>query len=221
MPSKNTIKIYVKDGIYHIYNRGVEKRKIFLSEQDYKVFLHFLKRYLSPPDEVRPHQGGNKGELNYVRPYQWQTEVYKEIRLLCYCLMPNHFHLMIQQLTERAVIEFMRRLSNAYAKYFNEKYNRVGSLFQGRYKAVLIKKESHFLHLPHYIHYNSGELFENKKDMIESIKNYNWSSYADYLGQRNTSWIYKKDLMEQFIESEEQKFDFETSKKILGNLTLE
>ena len=129
--------------------------------------------------------------------------------------------MIVQQLTERAVIEFMRRLSNAYTKYFNEKYNHIGLLFQGRYKAALIKKESHFLHLPYYIHYNPGKLFENKKDMIESIKNYNWSSYADYLGQRNTSWIYKKGLMEYFIESEKENFDLKSSKEILGNLTLE
>jgi len=221
MPSKNIVKIYLKDGIYHIYNRGVEKRNIFIDKQDYKVFLHFLKRYLLSPDEVGPHQEGAKEGLHYVRPYQWQTGIYKEIRLLCYCLMPNHFHLMIQQLTERAVIEFMRRLSNAYIKYFNEKYNRVGSLFQGRYKAALIKKESHFLHLPCYIHYNPSELFENKKDMIERTKNYNWSSYADYLSKRNTPWIYKKELMDQFIESEKQEFDFKNSKNLLGNLTLE
>ena len=221
MPSKNIVKIYLKDGIYHIYNRGVEKRKIFLNEQDYKVFLHFLKRYLTSPENS--HQGKTSSQVEPVRelPAGRQTDIYKQIRLLCYCLMPNHFHLMIQQLTERAIIELMRRLSNAYTKYFNEKYDRVGSLFQGRYKAALIKKESHFLHLPYYIHYNSGELFENRKDMIESIKNYNWSSYADYLGQRNTSWIYKKGLMDQFIESEKENFDLESSKGILGNLMLE
>jgi len=128
--------------------------------------------------------------------------------------MPNHFHLMIQQLTERAIVEFMRRLSNAYIKYFNEKYKRVGSLFQGRYKAALIRKERHFLYLPYYIHHNPEKL--NKK-----IKSYPYSSYGDYSGTRNTKWIYKKDLMEQFIEAENQEIDIEEAKNILGKITLE
>jgi len=221
MPSKNTIRIYVKDGIYHIYNRGVEKRKIFMDDQDYKVFLHFFKRYLTPPEN--PHQGKTSLQVRPVRklPMGRETEIYKEIRLLCYCLMPNHFHLLVQQITEKAITDFMRRLINSYARYFNEKHKRVGSLFQGRYKAVLIKKEIHFLHLPYYIHYNPSRLFDNKSNIKEKVKNYSWSSYADYLGKRNTSWIYKKELMGQFIEFEKQEIDFENSKKLLGNLTLE
>ena len=106
MPSKNSIKIYLKDGIYHIYNRGVEKRDIFLDEQDYKVFLSLLKRYLLPLND-------DENKVDRVRPC-WESEIYKQIRLFCYCLMPNHFHLMAQQLKERAITEFMRRLTNAY-----------------------------------------------------------------------------------------------------------
>jgi len=221
MPSKNVVKIYLKDGIYHIYNRGVEKRNIFLDDQDYKVFLHFLKRYLSPPENF--HQGKTSLQVRPVRrlPDCRQNNLYNEIQLLCYCLMPNHFHIMVQQLTERAITDFMRRLTNSYTKYFNEKYKRVGSLFQGRYKAALIKKEIHFLHLPYYIHYNPIKLFKDNNNIKEKIENYSWSSYADYLGKQNTSWIYKKGLMEQFIESERQEFNFEDSKKLLGNLILE
>jgi len=211
MPSKNIVKIYIKDGIYHIYNRGVEKRKIFMDEQDYKVFLHFLKRYLTSPEEFNSLV--QVGPERRIKPCR-QSDIDKKIRLLCYCLMPNHFHLMIQQLTERAIVEFMRRLSNAYIKYFNNKYKRVGSLFQGRYKAALIRKERHFLYLPYYIHHNPEKL--NKK-----IKSYPYSSYGDYLGIRNTKWIYKKDLMEQFVEAENEGMDIEEAKNILGKITLE
>ena len=218
MPSKNIIRIYVKDGIYHIYNRGVEKRQIFMDEEDYRMFLYFLKRYLLSPDDISWRSDLHK---EWSPDPRWRSDLHKEIRLLCYCLMPNHFHLLVQQTTEKAITDFMRRLINSYTKYFNEKYKRVGSLFQGRYKAALIKKEIHFLHLPYYIHYNPSKLFDNKSDIKEKVKNYSWSSYADYLGKRNTSWIYKKDLMEQFIESENKKFNLEDSKKLLGNLTLE
>ncbi len=218
MPSKNIVKIYIKDGIYHIYNRGVEKRKIFMDEQDYKVFLNLLKRYLTPPEDFYHKKTSLQIPLQ-VEPVRRlppirQSDIDKKIRLLCYCLMPNHFHLMIQQLTERAIIDFMRRLSNSYTKYFNEKYKRVGSLFQGRYKAALVTKEEHFLYLPYYIHRNPEKL--NKK-----IKNYPYSSYGDYIGTRNTKWIYKKDLMEQFVEAENEDVDFEKAKDILGKIALE
>jgi len=223
MPSKNIVKIYIKDGVYHIYNRGVEKRKIFIDEQDYKVFLNILKRYLTSPEnfhqgrkinflQVEPARSERKNDWGF--PPCRQSDIDKKIRLLCYCLMPNHFHLMVQQLTERAITEFMRRLSNAYIKYFNEKYKRVGSLFQGRYKAALIRKEEHFLYLPYYIHHNPEKL-------NEKIKTYSYSSYADYLGTRNTKWIYKKDLMEQFMEAEKEGIDIEKTKDILGKIILE
>ncbi|MBU4370124.1 transposase [Patescibacteria group bacterium] len=228
MPLKNSIKIYVKNGIYHIYNRGVEKRAIFLDEQDYKVFLNLLKRYLLPFDKndrfdrVGPCQ---IDRLDRVRPC-WESELYKQIRLFCFCLMPNHFHLMIQQSSERAITEFMKRLTNAYVGYFNEKYNRkgMGPLFQGIYKAVLIKDESQFLYLPYYIHFhNPAELYknENEESLIKKVQNYSWSSYGDYLGRCNTKWIYKKGIMEQFIEVEKMRPDIETIHRILGPVAID
>jgi len=218
MPSKNSIKIYLKDGIYHIYNRGVEKRDIFLDEQDYKVFLSLLKRYLLPLND-------DENKVDRVRPC-WESEIYKQIRLFCYCLMPNHFHLMAQQLKERAITEFMRRLTNAYVGYFNEKYNRqnVGPLFQGKYRAALITKESHFLYLPYYIHFHNPEgLYQNEKeeDSIKRVQNYPWSSYLDYLGKRNTKWIYKGGIMEQFVEMEKIRPSAETICEILGSVVLD
>lgn len=170
---------------------------------------------------MRPHQ-----EIQYIRPDQWECSLYKQIRLFCYCLMPNHFHFIIQQLTERAIVEFMKRLSNAYAGYFNRKYNRknLGPLFQGRYKAILITNESHFLYLPYYIHFHNPEkLYKNEKDsdLIKKIQNYSWSSYADYLGKRNTKWIYKKGIMEQFMEAEKIRPEMEITRKILGSMMME
>ena len=110
MPSKNIVKIYIKDGIYHVYNRGVEERVVFLDEQDYKVFLYYLKSYLSPPELIKNLPNLPTGLKRNIP----KISLYKEIKLFCYCLMPNHFHLMIKQLTDRAIVEFMRRLTNAY-----------------------------------------------------------------------------------------------------------
>jgi putative transposase len=189
MPSKNIIRIFVKDGIYHIYNRRVEKGDIFLDEQDFRIFLYYLKSYLSCPDKKQ------KAPLNISRLGS-EFSLYKEIHLLCYVLMPNHFHFLIQQKSEHAITEFMRRLINAYVKYFNEKYERVGPLFQGRYKAALVSKDEYFLHLSSYIHINPIELSDYSK--IKNLENYSYSSYPDYIGKRNTSWVFRDHILDYF-----------------------
>ena len=180
MPSKNTIRIYLAGGYYHIYNRGVEKREIFLDETDYEIFLYYLKSYLLSPDSPEHKR------LPFSLHYEYSScDLYKRINLLAYCLMPNHFHLMVKQLDEKAIIEFMKRLSNAYTEYFNKKYDRVGPLFQGRYKAVLIDCEEYFLHLSRYIHRNPLEIV----DKIDDLINYSYSSYPDYCGKKQTKWL--------------------------------
>jgi len=179
---------------------------LFRNNQDYKVFLYYLKSYLTPLQEQSRPPRGIKFDKDYA--------LCSEIKLLCYCLMPNHFHLMIQQMTERAISEFMRRLINAYTKYYNREYKRRGPIFEGKYKAKLIEKEEHFLYLPYYIHHNPEKL-------NEKIKSYPYSSYGDYLGTRDTKWIYKKDLMEQFVEAENKDMDIKKAKDILGKMILE
>jgi putative transposase len=226
MPQRNTIKVYLDNGFYHIYNRGVEKRDIFVTEQDYKVFLKYLKEILSKPPDINKIitiftlQGASfKGIPRQPKNY------FDQVKLLAYCLMPNHFHLIIQQ-TEKFLIEkFMRSLATRYSMYFNKKYHRVGKLFQGHYKAVLIDNDNYLLHLSRYIHLNPQEY---TKDLINA-----YSSYAEYLGIRKTTWI-KTDLILSFFKKstlpgannintykkfvENYKKD---STKIIGKLTLE
>lgn len=199
MPSKNTIKIYIADGIYHVYNRGVEKRLIFLDEQDYKIFLYYLKSYLTPVNQQTKPPAG----IRYLSKFS----LYNEIKLFAFCLMPNHFHLMLKQLTERAIIGFMKRLSNAYVEYFNKKYKRTGSLFQGRYKTALVDKDDYLLHLSRYIHINPLELFKNEKNKFKKLREYPYSSYSDYIGERNSEWISQKEIMDYF-KSSKDKFGF-------------
>ena len=226
MPQRNSIKTYVKNGFYHIYNRGVEKRIIFKNTQDYKVFLKYLKECLSLPQ--------NKEKLNTIFTLQGASfkgvprqpkNYYKNIFLEAYCLMPNHFHLLIKQLDQKSIEGFMRSLATRYSMYFNKKYNRVGKLFQGRYKAVLITDDSYLLHLSRYIHLNPLECTDN---LVGA-----YSSYADYLGLRKTKWIKPKIILNYFnhkLAPEFKKFnsykDFVEKYKvdsadILGRLTLE
>ena len=136
MPSRNIIKVYVKDAYYHIYNRGVAKQDIFLDDLDYKVFLNYLKDALTKPKikkVVFTLQGQSfKGITKTVKNFQ------DKIVLISFCLMPNHFHLLIKQNDKNQMENFMRSIVTRYARYFNTKYKRVGHVFQGRYKAVMI-----------------------------------------------------------------------------------
>lgn len=222
MTAKNAIKTYVEDSFYHIYNRGVDKQEIFQDEQNYKVFFHFLKRYLTKPPELPGR----------IRPH-WKSDLHDKINLIAYCLMPNHFHLMIKQSTEDAMTAFMRALSNSYVRYFNEKYKRVGPLFQGRYKAVLVETDSYLLHLTRYIHLNPIELEQVRPASRSDLVGYSYSSYGDYLGKRKTNWVHPEEILSFFKTAQRtslkdilsyQSFveDYKgDSKEILGKLAID
>lgn len=118
----------------------------------------------------------------------------KLVKILCFCLMDNHYHMLLKQVIDGGITEFMRKLGTGYTNYFNLKYERVGSLFQGKFKAVLVKSDSHLLFLPHYIHLNPLDFIEpewrtgklhNAKKALQFLKSYRWSSYLDYVNQNN------------------------------------
>lgn len=223
MPTKNTIKTYITDGIYHIYNRGVDKREIFLGERDYNIFLYYLRSYLLPVSA----QEKPPSNIRYLQNFT----LYNEIRLIAYVLMPNHFHLLVQQKSEKAITEYMKRLSNGYVEYFNKRYERAGALFQSRYKAVLINDDNYLLHLTRYIHLNPLELFTIDKDIFNKLQHYPFSSYPDYIGKRNSGWLNNKMILEYFKNNQDQygfgsyeefveQYALEC-KEMLGNLTID
>lgn len=221
VPAKNILKEYLENGYYHLYNRGVEKRDIFLDKQDCTVFLHYLKMYLSPVEELKKISIPNT-RINRFIP----LNLSRELDLLSFSLMPNHFHLQVKQYTKDAITKFMRRLLTGYVVYFNKKYQRVGPLFQNRYKAILIDNESFLLHLSRYIHLNPL----NTQSTINFLS---FSSYPYYLGKKQASWMKPQEILDYFksslrkdikdllsYESFVQDYK-EDSKEILGNLTLE
>ena len=130
--------------------------------------------------------------------------------------MPNHFHLMLKQKTDGGVTMFMRKLGTGYTNYFNLKYHRVGSLFQGKFKAVLLEHESHFNHLPHYIHLNpldmimpqwrNGKITNTQKAFLY-LKTYRWSSLPDYLGIKNFPMITARELLTNYIGKPKDFYD--------------
>lgn len=201
--------------IYHIYNRGVEKRKIFLKDEDYFRFIHDLFEF----NDIIPAGkffifGGSTSE--YVGTEKRKRELLVEI--LAFCLMPNHYHLLLRQLQNKGITKFMKKLDTGYAMYFNKINKRVGPLFQGIFKAVLIDKQAQFYHIPYYIHLNPLELImpnwkeEGIKDFQKAeqfLESYRWSSYLDYIGKKNfPSVISDKFLNEVWGGSQKYKSDF-------------
>lgn len=179
VPSKNRIKHYVESGFYHLYNRGVDKKEIFIEEKDYSVFLSYLEEYLSPlvpPTEEEIKRGGRL----YIR-----KNYHQKIELLAFVLMPNHFHLLLKQNESRAIEGFMRSLLTRYSGYFNKNHDRVGHLLQDAYKGVLVEDEKQFIWLSRYIHRNPFDLL--KKGAI--LSSFPYSSYPIYLGTNKPAWI--------------------------------
>ncbi|MBU0570188.1 transposase [Patescibacteria group bacterium] len=227
MASRNSRKIYIKNGYYHIYNRGVEKRIIYQDTQDYKVFLGYLKEYLSPKPKVtdiKRVEFSLRGQGFKAMP-RLPNNYQKEIDLIAYSLLPNHFHFLIKQTENYSMKKFLHSLLSRYTKYFNKKYDRIGPLFQGRYRAVLVNDDRYLLHLSRYIHLNPSEYANNLTKA--------YSSYADYLGLRKTAWIkpniilnfFNKKTLPEITKINSYKNFVETYKKdsteVLGEMTLE
>ncbi len=168
---------------YHVYNRGVEKKNIFLNDLDYNRFLLTLLLLQS----TQTINNLSYHTISFIKHRVFDKAVSEKIKLevmekkyielISFVLMPNHFHIIIKEKKENGISKFMQRTQNSYAKYFNTKYKKSGHLFQGPYRAVHIKDNEQLLYLSAYIHRNPNVLskFKNKSS------SYKWSSYTDYL----------------------------------------
>jgi len=205
-------------GIYHVYNRGVEKRDIFMDHSDYFRFIHDLFEFNDEAPaanhvrmrEVRLPSSDITGEVG-LPSFNWERPRRKLlVDILAFCLMPNHYHLLLRQWIDGGISKFMQKLGTGYTNYFNTKFKRDGVLFQGKYKAKLVERESHFIYLPHYIHLNPLDSANIKwregkiRDIEKALKflvSYRWSSYLDYIGIRNfPSLTQRKFLQDLFDE---------------------
>ncbi|MDP4030928.1 MAG: transposase [Patescibacteria group bacterium] len=201
MPSRNIIKEYKENTYYHIYNRGVDKRIIFSDKNDYKKFLGYLKFYLSPTDL--------QGQTLKASPSRVLKNYTDYIQLLAYCLIPNHFHLLVYQTDALAIAAFMQSLCTKYSIYFNKKSSRSGPLFQGRYRAVEVTSEEQLIYLTKYIHRNPIDILPSRTD----LEGYKYSSYGNYLKKFSQAWIKTDNILEYFKKSSYKEFVEETEDK--------
>lgn len=198
MPAKNIVKEYEVGGFYHIYNRGVEKRTVYQDEADYKKFIAFLKFYLVEPDLQGRTLKDDAGKS--ISPSRQANNFVSQVDLHAYCLMPNHFHLLIRQNYERSMPSFMQSLITKYVIYFNKRHKRVGGLFQGKYKTVRIQSEEQFTYISKYIHRNPLPVSPTRSD-LEGLSGYKYSSYGNYLGLFKQSWVKTEDVLAYFSKT--------------------
>lgn len=186
-------------GIYHLLNRGVEKRNVVLDNADRVRFIHDLYAF-NDLNDVDPNHRFKEFESPHVRQ--------PLVNIYAFCLMPNHYHILASEIEEGGISMFMRKLNMGYAKYFNEKYERSGVLWQGTFKRILLERDAHFLHIPFYIHLNPldmkfpqwrrGEV-RTIDAALKYLTQYRWSSYLDYNGVKNFPSILDRELLSEVL----------------------
>lgn len=186
--------LLAKREIYHIYNRGVDKRNIFLNTRDYQRFIKSLVVF----NDIKTLNGQHFNDLIDNRSKD------PLVNIIAYCLMPNHFHLLIEQRTDDGITKFLQKLTTSYTMYFNFKNKRTGALIQGVFKRSHIKTNPRLLEMSRYIHSNPIKILRTKKLADLSIKDrllsYQWSSFPDYIGARDESLVIEnqKIILDQF-----------------------
>ena len=178
-------EVMLADSYYHVYARGTNKQPIYLDEADYRFFLSLFKRYLS--DSNISTRDNSESE------YQKLGDA---VEILAYCLMPNHFHLLVYQIDKEGMSRLMHSIMTSYSRYFNKKYKRSGPLFGSRYKASLVSSDDYLLHISRYIHCNHSDWI-----------NYPHSSIRAYLYDDTQQWLHKNRITELY-ESSIKYLDF-------------
>lgn len=205
---------FVENEYYHIYSRGVEKRKVFMNTKDYERFIALLY-IMNQSDQFRMDNflRYSKNGLKGISKEQRSKPL---VSILGYCLMPNHFHLILYEHTGGGITKFMGKLLTAYSMYFNTKYQRSGPLFTHPFRSEHIDNEPQYIYIFSYVHLNPISIIEkgwkdngvkNKKEAEIFIKNYQFSSYLDFLkDERQESAIIDFSLIPEYIKNMELGF---------------
>ncbi len=194
--------------LYHVLNRGTDKRVIFLGKKDYERFVVNLILFNTDQTPIRN-----------ISRYDIESACQKIpndslVKIHAFSLMPNHFHLLLEQISENGIARFMHKIEMGYSRYFNKLYPRSGNLFQGAYKISHIDSDAYRLYIPLYIHLNPLELLDsekkwkekgvkNKINAINFLKRYQWSSLGEYLGIKSYPFV-SRDILNELYEGPQE-----------------
>lgn len=188
-------KVLAENEFYHVYNRGTEKRKIFLDEDDYLRFyvaMHLLRYDRTDlMDRWRDYCKSRSANLAEFRRLNLRNEKVL-VEIVSFCLNPNHYHFQLKQVAEKGIEKFMQKLGTSFTMHFNKKYDRSGALFQGRFKSSHTSNIGLLLRLCVYIGCNS------EVHGIAGAADYQWCSFPEYLGKRKSDLCSKKVILSHF-----------------------
>jgi putative transposase len=200
---------YITGEYYHIYNRGVERRNVFLDEADYFRFILGMREFNDINSVFNLHRLQKTSEIKFFQDKK------PLVKFVCYSLMPNHFHFLLRQLEDGGISKFMQKLGTGYTKYFNKRYERDGVLFQGVFKAKHIPIDEYLLHLSRYIHLNVLSLIEpdwvskgveDKSKAYQFLRRYKWHSLPFWLEDKpNLIKLEREIVLDQFLSKKHYK----------------
>ena len=165
---------YIKNHYYHVYNRGNNRQQIFIDKENYHYLLNLLQRYQDQFD----------------------------VRIIAYCLMPNHYHFLLMQSGDSSISQFLKSTFQSYVQAFNKKYEQTGRLFEGQPKANLIDNDAYLLHICRYIHLNPVE-----SKIVSDIEDWPYSNYLEFIGKRNGK-LFESTFLRNFYQSSENYQEF-------------
>jgi putative transposase len=235
MPLKFRLKKYQAQSVYHIYNRGIDGREVFGDDDDYHNMLGIIDSYLLLPSEEEKISI-YKTERPYILKHKKEMNLAKEIELLGYCLMPDHWHMLVWQEDPEAIVKLVRRIMTKYVMYFNQRYKRHGPLFESVYRGVKVDNREQTLDLLRYLHFNPMAKQVKRFGLVETVTGftpeyYLYSSYKNYFGQGVLESVKTGRMVEMFDKSNYRKDDIDLRRylreakanweDLLGDLVLE
>lgn len=189
---------FYNQGIYHIFNKTIDKKRIFLQPKIAQRFMDIFTFYRSSSVEINYSKFSRleESEKNKLKNILTYKKFFK-VHLLAYCLMPTHFHLLLLQIDDDAISHVMSDLINSFTRHYNISHQRLGPLFLPRFKAVSVTNDPQLMHVSRYIHLNpySSKIITNK----HKLQTYFFSSYSGYVSHKRSTLVQKEKVMELFL----------------------
>lgn len=180
--------------IYHVFNHSVAGIPIFKGAREGNIFLEAMKFYLQPDP---PTRFSIYRTSRNVFPIKLTSPI---VTIICFCIMPNHFHLMLRQEKDDGIRQFMHRISNSFAHYYAIRNKQRGHIFEGNFKAVRVETEEQLLHLSRYIHLNPVTAY-----LVNKPEDYPYSSYRVYLGEESSEIVDPTVVLSHFSSREKYR----------------
>ena len=192
--------VFANNEIYHIFNRSIEQRPVFIDKNKYKrgfLTLNFYRFNNLPLKLSKALLLESKVREKFFNKLKQDGE--KLIEIISYCLMPNHYHFLLKQTMDNGISKFISNFTNSYTRFFNTRHKRIGPIFQGIFKAVRIENEEQLIHVSRYIHLNPVVSFIIKEEILDT---YPWSSLSEFLGYREEEICNKEIILCHFSSRE-------------------